>query len=257
MFIEITDKIKYIPSGETPLSSDVVFIRGNSSLWIYDVGANDEAFNAITEVIKNAGIANMTGEMNSSVGHTGIVNIVISHFHKDHMDNLERLKPFIEGNEKINVYVSPYTYKRSKIGTEVEEDIFFDGNMKMHIYSMPSSHAKGCLCLQIDDEIVFMGDSIFPQYRMLESDSNSDMGEASSYYESSNEYKKQYKAYNSQKLKEQIDMLNGSDVKKVFLSHEKRPVIRKLIIVKYLESIYSKRQKDNPFIYIGSGRCIF
>ena len=37
MIKEISEKIKYVTSGENPLSSDVILIYGDKATWVFDV----------------------------------------------------------------------------------------------------------------------------------------------------------------------------------------------------------------------------
>lgn len=235
MRVNVSEKIEYITSGENPLSSDVIFIKGDKATWIFDVGANDEAFNAIEELV-------------SDEASNRDVNIVISHFHRDHMGNLMRILSIPEPKNSINFYVSKYTKKRSNVGNIVEEDLFFDDGVRIHIFPMPSTHSKGCLCLEADDEAVFIGDSMYPAYKTVEDLTGTDMNSSVDKFDSRNEYRKQHKVYNVQHLKDQIEILKAIDAKKVYLSHEKSPLVRKAIIVKFLESVYDKREQGNPYI---------
>lgn len=235
MKVEISEKIEYITSGENPLSSDVVFIKGDKAIWIFDVGANDEAFNAIAEIISDA-------------DREKDVNIVISHFHRDHMGNLERIAKIPTVGNCVNLYVSKYTYKHCNIGTVVEEDIIINDGVKIHIFPMPSSHSKGCLCLEADDEAVFIGDAIYPAYKSIEDEDSGKMSACYDKFENRGEYRKQHKVYNVQHLKQQIDILKSLEAKKIYLAHEKKPLVRREIIVVFLERIYKKREQGNPFI---------
>lgn len=89
--ISITQNISYLPLTTNPLSCDVVFIKTEKSTWIYDVGSSKDALDAINEV-------------------SGKKNIVISHFHPDHIYNL-----FNKNLKYDNLFVSKYTKKYSKI----------------------------------------------------------------------------------------------------------------------------------------------
>ena len=51
MIKEISEKIKYVTSGENPLSSDVILIYGDKATWVFDVGTNDEAFDTVEHLI--------------------------------------------------------------------------------------------------------------------------------------------------------------------------------------------------------------
>ena len=90
--IKLTPEISYLPSVEAPLSSDVVFIKPQDSdtTWIFDVGSCGEAAQLINQI-------------------EGKKNIVISHFHPDHIINLLKVK-----YDKL--YVTKYTKKYTRAG---------------------------------------------------------------------------------------------------------------------------------------------
>lgn len=232
---QITDKIEYITCGENPISSDVIFIKGEKSTWIFDVGANDEAFNAIMEAINN-----VTSDRK--------VNIVISHFHRDHMGNIQRIIDINSAMENVNLYVSRYTYKHCNHGIIVDSDLTVEDGSRFRIFPIESSHSKGCLCLEVDDELVLLGDAIYPAYKTFEDDDSKNMSVSYDKFDTRNEYKKQHKVYNVQHLKQQIDKLKEVSARKVFLAHEKNPLVRTEIIIIFLERIYKNRVSDNPYI---------
>ena len=68
----IGEKIKYLPSSEYPLSADVYFIEGDKYCYIYDVGNNDDSLNQINQIKKEK-------------------IIVLSHYHQDHIGNIENI----------------------------------------------------------------------------------------------------------------------------------------------------------------------
>ena len=113
MRIKITDRIEYIAASENPLSADVVFVKGNDSIWIFDVGESDEAYEAIAELLKD-----------------NQVNIILSHFHRDHMWNLERIAAIPTVDRCVNLYVSKHSYKYAKTGIIVEDDVVIDVLLK-------------------------------------------------------------------------------------------------------------------------------
>ena len=226
MRIKITDRIEYIAASENPLSADVVFVKGNDSIWIFDVGESDEAYEAIAELLKD-----------------NQVNIILSHFHRDHMWNLERIAAIPTVDRCVNLYVSKHTYKYAKTGIIVEDDVVIDDGVKIHIFPISATHSKGCLCLEVDDEITFLGDAIYPAYK--------GRGEGDEYIilENRRKYQKQGKAYNVQLLREQIETLKSLKSDQLFMAHEVRPIVKRKIIIRFLESIYDKREPGEPFIF--------
>ena len=67
--IRINDKISYIECSEDPLSADVGIIREPDGIWLYDVG----------------------NDVRNLEGLDGKYNVVLSHFHLDHVGSLEKL----------------------------------------------------------------------------------------------------------------------------------------------------------------------
>lgn len=195
----ITDNIAYLKASSDPLSADVAFIKGNKYTWIFDVGANDESRDLI-ESIK------------------GPKAVVISHFHQDHMGNLDRIKYDL-------LYTGDFTYKKIKTGTVVKDEVYIDDGVKIHITSMPSSHCKGCLAMEIDEKYVFLGDSVYCFC------------------------KDGRPAYNKNILSEQIKSLNQLKAPYALLSHASIFIKKKSTVIKGLEYIHDRKTKD-PYIWV-------
>lgn len=68
----IAEKIKYLPATNNPLSADIYFIEGDKYCYIYDVGNDDNSLYHINQVNKEKAI-------------------ILSHYHKDHIGNIERI----------------------------------------------------------------------------------------------------------------------------------------------------------------------
>ena len=135
--IDINDNISYIHSSKNPLSSDVVFIKRQKSVWIYDVGACKEAATEIEHIFKKK-------------------YVVLSHFHPDHVWNL-----ICTSNTEL--FVSENTRKYLKKGTVFESPMIIPAEGKdpeIRVFEIPSSHAKGCLALQCGDYL-FLGDATY------------------------------------------------------------------------------------------------
>ena len=196
----INEKISYIESIDFPLSADIGIVRDGSSTWLYDVGNGE----------------NVISELN------GRYNVVLSHFHPDHIANINRI------NIK-NLYVSKETFKyisKEKIEVDnitiVTEPINI-GNI--HIFPLPSSHAKGCLGLEID-EYVFVGDALYSK-----SKNNSNF-------------------YNAQLLKQEIDVLSNLSATFLLASHFKGLARNRGEVLNELREIYSMRKVNSSEIYI-------
>lgn len=137
--IRINDSIRYLPAGEEPLSSDVVFIDGADRTYIFDAGASDEAAEAINSV-------------------QGRKTVVISHFHRDHTANVSRI-----GFDRL--YGSKETIRHTRTGTVITEPVVLEDDVPVTVMPMPSSHAKGCLALVYGDEYAFLGDGAYAGFK--------------------------------------------------------------------------------------------
>ena len=195
--IRISEKISYIETSNNPLSADIGIIKDVSGIWLFDVGNGERS------------ISGLDGEY----------RIVLSHFHLDHTGNLGRL------NCK-EVYVSPETYKHTKRGTVVAEDVRIGG---LQISPRPSIHCKGSLGLEVDDTYAFVGDGLYCKVK----DGNY--------------------VYNAQLLKEEIQVLKGLKAEILLVSHYKGLVRKKEEVIGELESIYAMKEKNDPYIKVKIG----
>ena len=192
--IEITPEISYLPSVENPLSSDVVFIKpaDSDTTWIFDTGTSSEAAQLINQV-------------------EGKKNIVISHFHPDHILNLIKVK-----YDKL--YVTKYTKKYTR-----EDQVDFPDGIK--IYTIPSSHSKGCLALQYKD-YVFLGDATYCHFRLSA------------------------REYNVQLLEQMIKKMEEITAPNFCLSHDQTFVQDKEAVLRIYRKILARRKAGNPTINV-------
>lgn len=197
--VEITPEISYLPSVENPISSDVVFIKpeGSEITWIFDTGANSESAEIINSI-------------------EGKKNIVISHFHPDHILNLLKVK-------YDNLYVTKYTKKYTRAGTVVDSDISFPDGIK--IYQLPSSHSKGCLALEYKD-YAFLGDATYCHFRLTA------------------------REYNVQLLEQMIKRMELIEAPNFCLSHDKGFVQPKESVLRIYRKILARRKAGNPTINV-------
>jgi glyoxylase-like metal-dependent hydrolase (beta-lactamase superfamily II) len=211
-----------------PLSADVIAVRGDSAWWIFDVGACDEAVQFINELphILVDDAANLAKRDN---GVRLAKNVVISHFHRDHLLNVQRM---CGGEISLDInalYVGAYT---SKTFGEIEgvaknvvmEPLAFDDGVQIQILPMPNSHAKGSLALIVDD-YVFLGDATYPMVGHGAPD-----------------------VYNVQILGEQIKLLKSLKPTRFCLSHKRGLVRDKTSVIQFLESVLARRQKNENYI---------
>lgn len=193
----INEKISYIECSDDPLSADIGIIRNGDSVWLYDVGSDERA------------IAELTDHY----------NIVLSHFHQDHIGNIGKL------NIK-EAFVSDETKRLVQMGTIVDGDIYI-GNL--HIFPLPSSHCKGCLGLEVDETYAFVGDALYSKFR-------------DGYY-----------IFNTQLVKDEITVLKKLKAPYLLVSHFKGLVRRRDEVIAELEELYQYRDKNSSEIKVKRG----
>lgn len=190
----ISEKISYIPCEDSPLSADIGIIRDNGTTWLYDVGDGE----------------NRIPELNETC------NVILSHFHQDHIGNLDRISV-------RELFVSKETYAHTHRGTLVTES-FSMGNLR--IFPIPSSHTKGCLGLEIDETYAFVGDALYSKVK-------------AGHY-----------VYNAQLLQEEIAVLKKLHAPFLLVSHFLGMVRSKEEVLKELEEIYAQRVRNSPEIIV-------
>ena len=233
---KLTDRIHYLQMSNDPLSADVIAVRGDNAWWIFDVGACDEAvlfINALPCIlVEDASIPVDENAANLAACNNAArlaKNVVIAHFHRDHLLNIQRM---CGGEISLDIdalYVGAYT---SKTFGEIEgvaknvvmEPLSFDDGVQIQILPMPNSHAKGSLALVVDD-YVFLGDATYPMVGHGAPD-----------------------VYNVQILGEQIKLLKSLTPTRFCLSHKRGLVRDKISVIQFLESVYARRQKNENYI---------
>ena len=239
--IKITEQISYIKASDNPLSADVILVDGREYLYVFDVGNNEQVAEYINAIPKKK-------------------RVILSHFHTDHMGNIGRIQwesVFFGANTEkyFQHYIPDYAAQRfaelpvalagalSKEAAEgsngtaqnekklpryvtVFDTVKTQDGISIEIHHVPNSHAKGSLLLQVNEEFIFVGDSLYSK------------AEGDSY------------VYNAQLLKEEIELLKNLPGDKIFSSHEERPVKSKAGVVRFLEQIYAKREKNDAYIRI-------
>lgn len=193
----LTDSISYFPATESPLSADVGIIQCADATWLFDVGSSEEAAAAIKAI-------------------PGQKNVVLSHFHADHSDNVSCV-------EYDALYAGKYTCRKLDTGTAVEEHMYFENGI--HLFPLPSSHSKGCVGLEYED-YAFLGDAVYSM-------------------------KKDGKiAYNAGLLKEMITTLKSINAKWFLLSHSEPFAQPKAEVIAQMEEIYAHRTNNEPYIFL-------
>lgn len=149
-------------------------------------------------------------------GLDGEYNVVLSHFHQDHTGSLNKIRTG-------ELYVSGETFRHTGRGTVVNGELTI-GDLR--IFQIPSSHTKGCLGLEIGNEYAFVGDALYCKA------------------------KDGHYVYNAQLLKDEIEVLKRLKASKLLVSHFKGLVRTKDEVIAELEQIYSKKEKNNPYIRV-------
>ena len=229
--VKLTDRIRYLQMSYEPLSADVVAVRGDSAWWIFDVGACDEAVDFINALQRSSESSTHldTSECIKNATVPLKKNIVISHFHRDHLLNVVR---HCNGEVSLDfdtLYVGSHASKvvgemsgREKI--TVTSPLSFDDGVHIEILPIPNSHAKGSLAL-IADDYVFLGDATYPMVGHGEPD-----------------------VYNVQILEQQIKLLKSLNASRFCLSHKRGLVRDKSSVIQFLESVLARRQKNENYI---------
>ncbi len=194
--------VEYFAATKNPLSGDVVVIEGREYVWLFDVGSHP----LLTEKLH----------------FDKQVKIVLSHFHQDHITNLNAIS-FDE------VLVGENTYKYTKKGTVVKEELlFFDGSTKINIMPIPSSHAKGSLAMEVNDTYLCVGDAFYATMKS---------GRV---------------VYNAGLLLEGIRLLEKSVADTVLISHKEPLMQNKEEFLEELRAIYKRRRGNEAYIEVGS-----
>ena len=129
---QLSGRIRYIPASDQPLSADVFIIEGDTAFYVFDVGCNDAAFEAIAALHKP-------------------VTVILSHFHRDHAGNMSRLMP-------QQTLAGARTMKYIAQGTLVDKPLTIRDGVVIEVQPCVSPHAPGCLIATVDGEYTFIGD---------------------------------------------------------------------------------------------------
>lgn len=140
--------------------------------------------------------------------------IIITHFHADHMGNLKALAPIDN-----DLYVGDYTFKYYGGGTVVKNSVHLEDGVVIDIFPLPSSHAKGSLTITVNKNLIFLGDGCYSNV----------------------------KGYNVSVMFDMIKILKNIEFTAAIKSHDDTLYTKDELITE-LETIYSKRQKNEPYI---------
>ena len=128
-------RIRHIPSVNEPLSADAFIIEGDSRYYVFDVGSSNAAYDAIRRLDKP-------------------VTVILSHFHRDHTANMERLQP-------EQTLAGARTMKYISHGTLVDALMVIRDGVTIEVQTCVSPHAPGCLIATMDRMFTFIGDLIY------------------------------------------------------------------------------------------------
>jgi len=182
----ITGKIKYLSATDNPLSADVYFIEGDRCCYIYDVGNDDNSLHHISRVNKEK-------------------TIVLSHYHKDHIGNIERINVH-------NLYVGKKTYETIGKGEIVEDAFTINDGVKIEVIPCTSPHTEGSLVINVDNEYTLIADLYFTR-----------------------------PPFDSSKAMQMIEELKNIDTKYFVISHQKEEkIIPKEILIGELLDYFNK-----------------
>lgn len=191
----IEENIAFLPAEKDPLSSDVGMVRTASGVWLFDLGCTAQAVDAIKTISEKP-------------------HVVLSHFHLDHIGNLERV-------QHDALYAGAYTCKKIGEGVAIRQSIQMESGICL--FPIPSSHAKGCIGMEYDG-YAFLGDAIYPKE------------------------KEGKLIYNVSLLAQQIQTLNALRADRFLISH-KNPLVRpKTAVLSWLQQIYSKRKQGQAYL---------
>ena len=145
--------------------------------------------------------------------------VILSHFHQDHGTNVRNIN-----FEKL--YVDKKTRDYYDMGEIVEERFCVEDGVKLEIIPIKTSHSRTGLLLNVNEEYLLTGDALYM---------SSVNGQ---------------NCYNAQLLKETINCLKEIKTKNVILSHDRQLVYPYEDILRKLDEISAKREKNNPYIYL-------
>lgn len=198
--IRIDDRISYWKATQKPLSADIGVVEGNSAVWLFDVGSSEAARECIQSILEPK-------------------NIVLSHFHQDHITNWNRV-----AFQKL--YQGAHTLRYTHEGEVVAGELWMEDGVCLHLFELPSSHAKGSLGLEVNERYAFLGDAIYPTEKN---------GRA---------------VYNANLLAQEIKVLQGLTAEFFLLSHKEQFVYRRDEVLEQLKAIYALRDTKSAYIFV-------
>lgn len=254
--IKINDEISYLDASEDPISSNVVFIKPKNSqtTWIFDVGMTSLAAQEINAI-------------------QGKKIVVISHFHPDHLFNINRIS-------YDELYLSAHTFKYAKKGIVVKNKEFsVDAEVSLltenslaqaeDVQLAENSLAQAEVARLTENSLAQVKNSQStenqlaqapqnPKIKIMELPSSHAKGSLMLQY---GDYvftgdgtyctiKKGEHVYNANLLFDEIQTLENLDCKYLCLSHERNFVQKKETVLKLHKDIYSRRKSNEAYISV-------
>lgn len=129
---QLAQRVFRVPPVDDPLSSDAFIIEGDTQYYVFDVGSSDAAFEAVSALGKP-------------------VTVILSHFHRDHIANMDRLTP-------AETLAGARTMKYIAGGTLVDAPLTIRDGVKIVVRPCVSPHAPGSLIATVDGMYTLIGD---------------------------------------------------------------------------------------------------
>lgn len=200
-FTLIDSGLGYYPASSDPLCADIFVYEGSDHLWLFDVGYGEAALERVLAL-------------------GGPFQAVISHFHQDHMGNLQQLEP---DGLWLGQYTLRHAGRHSGSARVVSGAVEPEPGLKL--FPIPSSHAKGCVGMQAGG-YALLGDAAY---------STSIKGRV---------------AFNATLLYDTICTLESLSASKFILSHGEPVVREREDVLGELREAYSRRVQGEPYIFL-------
>src|SRR5574344_1209822 len=142
-FIKVNDELYYVEGNENEPCPKIFLIAGKESSLLIDVGNKIEQVNSLYEGIKKYNLSPLK-------------YIVITHFHDDHLHNINEFK-----DKEIIVSKQTSKYIPFKVTIFIEKITLNLGDLPLIIDDLPNSHAKGSLLVYLpNSKMMFVGDAL-------------------------------------------------------------------------------------------------
>ncbi len=145
--------------------------------------------------------------------------VILSHFHQDHITNWSKV-------DYQTLYQGGHTLRYTRNGEIVSGSLELQDGVKIRLFELPCSHAKGTIGLEVNEKYAFLGDATYCTR------------------------KDGKPAYNANLLAEEIKVLRSLKADYFLLSHDKKFVRRKEVVLAQLEGIYAKRDAKSAYIFV-------